>query len=203
MVSQILLNKFKKALKREGLKVTPQRIAVLEEIINSSDHRISEDIYYAIKKNKVNVSRATVYRTLDILVQSGFARKMNLEGGKKYVGKTTNVNRRMIQHLSGNGAKVTKKFKPIDAKVVDEVPGFFSDDVEQEYTEDYIGKYGYENVRGGYYTNSKTLKKSSPKKKTVTCYKCGRQGHYANQCYAKTTVNGNSFDSDNGFSDDY
>ena len=58
----------------------------------------------------------------------------------------------------------------------------------------------YENVRGGSYTNSKTLKKSSPKK-TVTCYKCGRQGHYANQCYAKTTVDGYSLDSDS--SDDY
>ena len=91
--------------------------------------------------------------------------KMNLEGGKKYVGKTTDVDRRMDQHFSGNGAKVTKKFKPINAKVVDEVPGFFSDDVEQEYTEEYIDKYGYENVRGGMYTNSKTLKKSSPKKK--------------------------------------
>ena len=126
--------------------------------------------------------------------------KMNLKGGKKYVGKTTDVDRRMNQHFSGNGAKVTKKFKPINAKVIDEVPGFFSDDVEQEYTEEYIDKYGYENVRGGSYTNSKTLKKSSPKK-TVTCYKCGRQGHYANQCYAKTTVDGYSLDSDS--SDDY
>ena len=91
--------------------------------------------------------------------------KMNLKGGKKYVGKTTDVDRRMDQHFSGNWAKVTKKFKPINAKVIDEVPGFFSDDVEQEYTEEYIDKYGYENVRGGVYTNSKTLKKSSPKKK--------------------------------------
>ena len=128
--------------------------------------------------------------------------KMNLEGGKKYVGKTTDVDRRMNQHFSGNGAKVTKKFKPINAKVIDEVPGFFSDDVEQEYTEEYIDKYGYENVRGGSYTNSKTLKKSSPKK-TVTCYKCGRQGHYAIQCYAKTTVEGYSLDSGNDSSDDY
>ena len=87
--------------------------------------------------------------------------KMNLEGGKKYIGKTGNFDRRMDQHFSGDGAKVTKKFKPINAKVVDEVPGFFSDDVEQEYTEEYIDKYGYENVRGGMYTNSKTLKKKA------------------------------------------
>jgi len=127
--------------------------------------------------------------------------KMNLEGGKKYVGKTTDVDRRMNQHFSGNGAKVTKKFKPIDAKVIDEVPGFFSDDVEQDYTEEYIDKYGYENVRGGSYTNSKTLKKNKPQKKTITCFKCGRQGHYANQCYAKTHSKGYSLDS--GSSDDY
>ena len=64
-------------------------------------------------------------------------------------------------------------------------------------------KYGYENVRGGMYTNSKTLKKSSPKKKIVTCYRCGRQGHYATQCYAKTTKEGYSLNSDDDFSDDY
>ena len=116
--------------------------------------------------------------------------KLNLEGGKKYVGKTTDFDRRMDQHFSGNGAKVTQKFKPINGKTVDEVPGFFSDDVEQEYTEEYIDKYGYGNVRGGTYTNSHTLEKNNynkqtnGKKKQVTCFKCGKAGHYANQCYS-------------------
>ena len=120
--------------------------------------------------------------------------KLNLENGKKYVGKTTDVDRRMDQHFSGNGSKVTKKFKPIDGKIIDEVPGFFSDDVEQEYTEDYIEKYGYNNVRGGYYTNSQTLEKNNKKqyvtkKKQVKCYKCGKYGHYANQCYSNYSYN--------------
>ena len=39
--------------------------------------------------------------------------KMNLSGGKKYVGKTTNVERRMDQHFSGNGAKVTKNLNQL------------------------------------------------------------------------------------------
>ena len=84
--------------------------------------------------------------------------KLNLEGDKKYVGKTTNIDQRMEQHFSGNGAKVTKKFKPIDGKIIDECPGYLSDKLEQKYTDKYIKKHGYENVRGGKYTNSKTLK---------------------------------------------
>ena len=89
--------------------------------------------------------------------------KLNLEDGKKYIGKTTNIDRRMNQHFSGNGAKVTKKFKPIDGKIVDECHGYFSDKLEQKHTDKYINKHGYNNVRGGKYTNSKTFKSNFDK----------------------------------------
>ena len=79
--------------------------------------------------------------------------KAELENGKVYVGKTANFDRRCYQHFSGNGSEVTKKFKP-EKEVV---PGYFGDEIEQEYIE----KYGYENVRGGCYTNSKTLQYES------------------------------------------
>ena len=82
MTNNKLLSDFKDALRKEGLKVTPQRIAVLEEIIKNKGHRESEDVYMAIKTRKTHVSRATVYRTLDILVQNGFARKLNLGDGR-------------------------------------------------------------------------------------------------------------------------
>ena len=87
--------------------------------------------------------------------------KLNLKEDKKYIGKTKDIDYRMYQHFSGKGAKVTKKFKPIDGKIIDTVPGYFSDKVEQEHTEKYINKYGYDNVRGGKYTNSKTLQKNN------------------------------------------
>ena len=82
MADQKLLNRFKEALKKEGLKYTPQRTAVLEEIIQDKGHRESEEIYLALKKRGQHVSRATVYRTMDILVNNGFARKMNLGDGR-------------------------------------------------------------------------------------------------------------------------
>ena len=82
MADQKLLNRFKEALKKEGLKYTPQRTAVLEEIIKDKGHRESEEIYLALKKGGKHVSRATVYRTMDILVNNGFARKMNLGDGR-------------------------------------------------------------------------------------------------------------------------
>ena len=82
MADQKLLNRFKEALTKEGLKYTPQRTAVLEEIIKDKGHRESEEIYLALKKKGQHVSRATVYRTMDILVNNGFARKMNLGDGR-------------------------------------------------------------------------------------------------------------------------
>ena len=49
MTNEKLLSDFKDVLKKEGLKVTPQRISVLEEIIKDKGLRESEEIYMAIK----------------------------------------------------------------------------------------------------------------------------------------------------------
>ena len=91
MAKKILLDNFKSILRKEGLKVTPQRIVVLEEAVKDKGHRESEDIYMAIKNRKKYVSRATVYRTLDILVQNNFVRKLNLgDGRSRYESKIDN-----------------------------------------------------------------------------------------------------------------
>jgi len=128
-------------------------------------------MYHTKYSNSRNINRLTCIYKLD------------LESGKKYIGKTSNFGRRMKQHFSGNGAKVTKKFRPIKGKVIDSVYGFFSSEVEQYHTKEYMDKHGYANVRGGRYTNSKTLRRT-PSNHQVTCFKCGGSGHYANNCYS-------------------
>ena len=83
---------------------------------------------------------------------------LNLEHNKIYIGKTTNFKRRMKEHWTSRGAQVTKKFKPMSGRILTICNGYFANKLEQKYTEKYINKCGYENVRGGYYTNSKTLR---------------------------------------------
>ena len=73
----------KNVLKNEGLRYTQQRQIIWDEIRNSSEHRDAEEIYFEIKtKNQIKVSRATVYRTIDVLVKNKLVRKLELGDGK-------------------------------------------------------------------------------------------------------------------------
>ena len=107
----------------------------------------------------------SIYDTNDINKET-FIYKLDLEDGKIYIGKTGNVQKRMNQHFSGDGARVTKKFKPIKCKVLDSCPGFLANEIEQLYTNKYIVEYGYNNVRGGKYTNSTSLHRTKINEET-------------------------------------
>ena len=82
MANQELLSKFRDVLRRQGLKYTPQRVVILEEVIKDRGHRECEDIYMALRQNGSHVSRATIYRTMDILVKNEFVRKMKIGDGR-------------------------------------------------------------------------------------------------------------------------
>ena len=69
-------------LRKEGLRYTSQRQAVWDEIKKNEEHRDVEDIYLQLKSNNHNVSRATVYRTIDVLVKNHMVRKMDLGDGR-------------------------------------------------------------------------------------------------------------------------
>tara|TARA_Y100001970_G_C14047864_1_gene757306 strand:- start:248 stop:679 length:432 start_codon:yes stop_codon:yes gene_type:complete len=82
VINKKILDEFKLIMKQKRLKITPQRVSILDELLKDKGHRESEEIYFAIKNSNSNVSRATVYRTLDILVEHNFIRKMNIGDGK-------------------------------------------------------------------------------------------------------------------------
>lgn len=71
---------FKNFLGEKGFKLTKERSAVLKEIFSLHDHFEPEHIYFRLRKAGVKASRASVYRTLNLLVESGLVRKIARSG---------------------------------------------------------------------------------------------------------------------------
>ena len=65
------VEQFKKYLKSNHLKLTTERLAILDQVFAYDDHFRAEDLLVRMRQNGYQVSRATIYRTLPLLVKSG------------------------------------------------------------------------------------------------------------------------------------
>ncbi len=73
---------FKCYLSKEGLRVTSQRLAIFEAAFNQKEHFTAEELLDHARAIDRSVSRATVYRSLPILIKSELIREIDV--GKDY-----------------------------------------------------------------------------------------------------------------------
>lgn len=63
-------------LKSTGVRITPQRHAILEFMIHSTSHPTADDIYRALEKAFPNMSVATVYNNLRVFKKAGLVKEL-------------------------------------------------------------------------------------------------------------------------------
>lgn len=71
-------------LRENNQKVTKERLLLLAELFNTPGHLDADSLLFQLRRQGQKISRATIYRTLDLLVQAGLARKSRL-GREHYV----------------------------------------------------------------------------------------------------------------------
>jgi len=79
-----------------GLKLTPQRIAILNFLEGNTDHPSADDIYKAVSAQHPTMSFATVYNTLDTLREKGHILELTIDPGKKRFDPCTDPHHHLI-----------------------------------------------------------------------------------------------------------
>jgi Fur family ferric uptake transcriptional regulator len=77
-------NQFKSHLAQRGLRVTSQRLAILDAALAQAEHFTAEELLEHARALDDSVSRATVYRTLPILTESALLREVDIGTGEKF-----------------------------------------------------------------------------------------------------------------------
>ena len=73
------LRDFKEVCRKEGLKITHQRLEIFKELLNSQDHPTVEKLFHRLQPKLPTISLDTVYRTLTTLEKHDLVVKVETE----------------------------------------------------------------------------------------------------------------------------
>lgn len=96
--------------KRLGLKLTPQRLAILEFLEQTREHPSAEDIYNALRDRFPSMSFATVYNTLEVLMEKGLIKELGIDSSKKRFDPFLHPHHHFICRKCGKILDIEKKF---------------------------------------------------------------------------------------------
>ena len=84
----IIKGVFKAFLEERRLRKTPERYSILEEVYNSKGHIDMDTLYLLMKNKNYRVSRATLYNTMELLLECRLVRKHQFGNKSSYYEKS-------------------------------------------------------------------------------------------------------------------
>ena len=72
---------FREFVREKKLRNTPEREVIIQEVFANHDHFDADDLFLRLRSKKKRVSKASIYRTIPLLVESGLIKEVFFEGG--------------------------------------------------------------------------------------------------------------------------
>ena len=88
------INKFIAVLHEKGFKATPQRIEISKILSQNKKHPTAEEVYYKVREKFPTISPATVYKTIQLLKESGKVQEL------AFYDKKTRFDTNMEPHIN-------------------------------------------------------------------------------------------------------
>lgn len=114
-------------LKEKGLKLTPQRHLILDIIHDAQAHLTAEEILKYVQARAPGVNKSTVYRTLELLEETGCVVKSEIGGRFIYHHAEEGHHHHLVCRACGNSIDCEEDlFLPIETTIYDKY-GFRAD----------------------------------------------------------------------------
>ena len=82
--------------KDKGIRLTPQRIAILKFLEGNTDHPAAEDIYRKVRRRYPTISFATVYNTLQTLTEKGDLLEITIDPTRRHYDPNTTPHHHIV-----------------------------------------------------------------------------------------------------------
>lgn len=89
------------ALRERGIQPSAQRVAVGDYVLNTCDHPSADKVASTVRKKFPIISRATVYNTLNLMVEKGLLREFVLDDGKTVFDANVGSHHHFVDEASG------------------------------------------------------------------------------------------------------
>jgi Fe2+ or Zn2+ uptake regulation protein len=89
-------------LEEHGIRPSAHRIAVAEYVLRAEDHPTADKVWKTVADTFPAISRATVYNTLNLLVEKGLLRKLNLQPDSVVFDANLSVHHHFIDDETGD-----------------------------------------------------------------------------------------------------